>query len=95
MPLLVREAGRTFPGSLRALDTWTPPWAGAPPAPTPAVPAVAGPAVELLAERPDSCNAVAALLGSTDPWRGAVSVPPAGLLTEHPATATAVAALLG
>ncbi|GIL31510.1 DUF5682 family protein [Actinocatenispora comari] len=94
MPLLVREAGRTFPGSLRALDTWTPPWAETPPAPIPAVPAVAGPAVELLAERPDSCDAVAALLGSTDPWHGTVSVPPAGLLTEHPATATAVAALL-
>jgi hypothetical protein len=94
MPLLVREAGRTFPGSLPALDTWTPPWAGAPPAPDASVPAPTSPAVGLLAGHPDSCNAVAALLGSTDPWRGAGTAPPTGLLTEHPATAAAVAALL-
>ncbi|MEV0838798.1 DUF5682 family protein [Actinocatenispora sera] len=94
MPVLVREAGRTFPGSLPALDTWTPPWVGAPPAPEASVPVVAGPVVDLLADRPDTCNAVAALLGSTDPWSGTASAPPTGLLTEHPATAAAIAALL-
>ena len=26
VPLLVREAGRTFPGTLPALDAWVPPW---------------------------------------------------------------------
>ncbi|BCJ36563.1 hypothetical protein Athai_40660 [Actinocatenispora thailandica] len=95
MPLLVREAGRTFPGSLRALDAWTPPWAAPPPAPAAPEPVASGPVVELLAARPDSCNAVAALLGSDGAWRVASAVPPSGLLGEHPAAAVAVAALLG
>ncbi|WP_250290685.1 hypothetical protein, partial [Frankia sp. CiP1_Cm_nod1] len=33
MPMLLREAGRTFPGTLPALDTWTAPWSAQPPSP--------------------------------------------------------------
>ena len=37
MPLLIREAGRTFPATLPALDAWVPPWTS-PPARRPAAP---------------------------------------------------------
>ncbi|SCL34829.1 hypothetical protein GA0070616_5069 [Micromonospora nigra] len=75
VPLLVREAGRTFPGSLPALDRFVPPWQsparpGTPaPGATPggAAPA-AGPLVALLAAHPDPVDAVATLLGCADAW---------------------------
>ncbi|GAA4212248.1 DUF5682 family protein [Actinocatenispora rupis] len=94
VPLLVREAGRTFPGSLRALDTWTPPWSAAP---APAVPEArpGGPVTDLLAAHPAATDAVAAVLGATDPWSTpGPSAPSSGLLDRHPATAQALAALL-
>ncbi|MCW3842987.1 hypothetical protein ONA70_23080 [Micromonospora yasonensis] len=99
VPLLVREAERTFPGTLPALDAWVPPWraTGQPP---PAVPvAPAGPVTALLAARPEAVDAVAALLGCTGEWRrdgpspaGAAGA--AALVAAHPASADAVAALL-
>ncbi|WFE35645.1 DUF5682 family protein [Micromonospora sp. WMMD975] len=109
VPLLVREAERTFPATLPALDGWTPPWAadpGAPAVPTPTV--QAGPAHDLLTAHPEAVDAIAALLGCDAPWRsptdaaqisgGAGGAPVAGaaaaLLTAHPATAHAVAALV-
>jgi len=72
VPVLVREAGRTFPGNLAAVDGWTPPWSATPagaaarPAALP-VP-VAGPVAELVAAHPDATNAVAALLGCDGEW---------------------------
>ncbi|MFY1653043.1 DUF5682 family protein [Solwaraspora sp. WMMB762] len=72
VPILVREAGRTFPASLPALDSWTPPWAAvahtatpgddAGPAAEAARYAMSGPAPELLAEYPLTAVAVADLL---------------------------------
>jgi hypothetical protein len=70
VPALVREAGRTFPGSLPVLDAWTPPWsqreapdATTGPAGTPPRPAPTGPLAELVAGHPATGDAVAALLG--------------------------------
>ncbi|MGW4502120.1 hypothetical protein ACWENR_26360 [Micromonospora sp. NPDC004336] len=101
VPLLVREAGRTFPGSLPALDSWVPPWEAAP-APPPAVPAVAsGPVTALLTGHPEPVDAVAALLGCAGDWRTpddtATGVPAglAALVAAHPEPTDAVAALLG
>nr|WP_034483739.1 DUF5682 family protein [Actinomadura oligospora] len=107
VPVLTREAGRTFPGSLPVLDSWTPPWeaaretasargtAGA------AGPAVAsGPVAELLAAHPAACDAAAALFGLEPVWRAV----PAGtssahsaageLVGRHPSAAEALAVLL-
>ncbi|MER5335264.1 hypothetical protein [Micromonospora sp. NPDC002717] len=100
VPLLVREAGRTFPASLPALDSWVPPWSASASPPSPAVPAVAsGPVAALLSGHPEAVNAVAALLGCDGGWREEAAAPatPPGLtalLATHPATADAVAALL-
>jgi hypothetical protein len=70
VPVLVREAGRTFPAGLPALDAWVPPWSepAAPAAPAtreaPPVPvaAPAGPVADLLADHPAAASAVAELL---------------------------------
>jgi hypothetical protein len=117
VPRLVREAGRTFPAGLAALDAWTPPWSGAGAAAggRPAVGAGApgtgsaaglgtggtGPVAELLAGHPESCDAVAGLLGCDDGWRS-LSAPTATsgeaelleLLARHPEPAEALAARL-
>ncbi|GAB2909243.1 hypothetical protein GCM10022245_50870 [Streptomyces mayteni] len=96
LPTLVREAGRTFPASLPALDGWVPPWSGERAAVAPAGPGPAAPVAELLAAATDTCDAVAALLGHDAGWRRAAA--PSGevgaLLTGHPATTEAVARLL-
>ncbi|MGX7672279.1 DUF5682 family protein [Plantactinospora sp. DSM 117369] len=110
VPLLVREAGRTFPGSLAALDAWVPPWSTDPTAPASALPgdgaggtpvSSCGPAVGLLRDHPATCDAVAELFGCDTGWQPAG--PPAGgsrsseaavLLDTHPATTSAVAELL-
>ncbi|MET8368669.1 DUF5682 family protein [Micromonospora profundi] len=70
VPLLVREAGRIFPGALPELDSWVPPWL-APPAPTGAVTAAAPQRLvgALLAAHPETAEAVNALL--TQRGRGA------------------------
>ncbi|NUS06064.1 MAG: hypothetical protein HOV97_26315 [Nonomuraea sp.] len=98
MPLLVREAGRTFPGGLSALDAWTPPWERASgPAPK-ARPAASGPVADLLAGHPSACDAVAELLGCEGGWRTGAPVAEhrevAALLTAHPDTALALAGLI-
>jgi hypothetical protein len=79
VPVLVREAARTFPGGLASVDAWVPPWptAEAPPAGTSAGGASPEPA------RP------AALTAPAGP-----SAPAAELLAAHPMSADAVAALL-
>lgn len=100
-PLLIREAGRIFPGRLDALDAWTPPWREAPD--TAALRtagtggdgggAVAGAA--LLAAHPATCDAVAWLLGCEGSWRTADPAPPGALLAaRHPDTAGALEVLL-
>jgi hypothetical protein len=62
--VLVREAGRTFPASLAAVDAWVPPWS--PQVHRPTVHRVESPnhheVRALLAERPVAPEAVAALL---------------------------------
>ncbi|WP_188190038.1 DUF5682 family protein [Nonomuraea sp. SYSU D8015] len=101
MPALVREAGRTFPGSLAAVDAWTPPWTARPASPKAAPVAVAsGPVAELLLGHPAACDAVAGLLGCEGQWRapgtaaGADHGEVRALLSEHPEPALAVAGLL-
>ncbi|MFJ6015011.1 DUF5682 family protein [Streptomyces sp. NPDC092952] len=96
-PLLIREAGRTFPGRLAALDAWVPPWRApsAPPAAQPPGGALSGPGSALLAAHPGTCDALAGLLGCEDGWEEP-DIGPAGavLLGRHPATAQALEALL-
>ncbi|MFI7673385.1 hypothetical protein [Actinophytocola sp. NPDC049390] len=91
-PLLIREAGRIFPGRLAALDEWVPPWLGQP-GPAPARTAAAGGAA-LLPAHPATCDAVAALLGCDDPWAAAGATNGIALLDRHPETAHALESLL-
>ncbi|MBB2911061.1 hypothetical protein FHS43_002326 [Streptosporangium becharense] len=82
VPVLVREAGRTFPAGLHALDAWVPPWSArsartaletAGSAATASAVATtagaAGPVTDLLAGHPAACDAVAALLGCDAGWQ--------------------------
>ncbi|MET9162195.1 hypothetical protein ABZX56_31105 [Streptomyces parvulus] len=103
--LLVREAGRIFPGRLAALDAWVPPWHASPVPADAAQPGSGGPrsrGAALLPRHPAACDAVADLLGCAGEWSGPETSPegaggPSGvaLLAAHPAACDAVAALLG
>ncbi|MFF1649085.1 hypothetical protein [Streptomyces sp. NPDC058240] len=96
-PLLIREAGRTFPGRLAALDTWVPPWRAQPEpeAAHPARHAEGGHGCTLLAAHPATCDAVASLLGCEGTWETADSGPAGvALIGRHPDTAVALEALL-
>ncbi|MCQ6552014.1 DUF5682 family protein [Streptomyces sp. C10-9-1] len=91
-PLLIREAGRIFPGRLEALDAWTPPWR-AEQEPRAERPARGAAGAALLAEHPAACDALAALLGCDGGW----TTPQGGgaaLAARHPSTASALARLL-
>ncbi|HEY1701851.1 MAG TPA: DUF5682 family protein [Trebonia sp.] len=85
-PLLIREAGRLFPGRLAALDSWVPPW-GAP---------AAGPGAGTVSGGGSGVgNGSVPGNGSragTDPGPGARGV---SLLATYPAACDAVAHLLG
>ncbi|MGW3253114.1 hypothetical protein ACWDCX_21430 [Streptomyces fungicidicus] len=100
-PLLIREAGRIFPGRLAALDAWVPPWRTPETDPFAAVlrtPASDSPrGAALLAAHPAACDAVAGLLGCDGGWTSPGVPAPAGvpLLAAHPAACDAVAGLLG
>ncbi|MEV0614129.1 DUF5682 family protein [Nonomuraea sp. NPDC050404] len=103
VPVLVREAGRTFPGSLTAVDAWVPPWTAHPkPAAAAALaPVASGPVAELLRGHPAACDAVAGVLGCEGEWQAPGSSGGTGgheevsaLLSEHPEPALAVAGLL-
>ncbi|MBD0421183.1 hypothetical protein H0H10_18835 [Streptomyces sp. TRM S81-3] len=99
-PLLIREAGRIFPGRLAALDAWIPPWRTppAPPAARRTAPAEHGPrGAALLTAHPETCDAVADLLGCPRDWTRPETHAPSGaaLLAAHPETCDAVADLLG
>ncbi|MFE7750220.1 hypothetical protein [Streptomyces sp. NPDC057428] len=101
-PLLIREAGRVFPGRLPALDAWVPPWQAAPEAP--AAPAGSGGGASgraaLLATHPDTCDSLARLLGCEGTWETEAEAPGgavlggAALVGHHPETADALEALL-
>ncbi|OPC78149.1 hypothetical protein B4N89_38785 [Embleya scabrispora] len=95
-PLLIREAGRIFPGRLAALDEWVPPWRAQPAAAS--VSRVPGGArgLSLLVAHPHTCDVVARLLGCEDTWEQGAGEEPRGaaLLGRYPATAEAVEALL-
>ncbi|MEV4918196.1 hypothetical protein AB0K47_15430 [Streptomyces tirandamycinicus] len=99
-PLLVREAGRTFPARLADLDAWLPPWRAEPDpgAVRSARPGGGGRGVPLLTAHPATCDAVAALLGCDDGWDDGWDTQPGppgvALVHAHPGTATALAALL-
>jgi len=94
-PLLIREAGRIFPGQLPALDAWVPPWRDQPALAASQAARSAAQGVALLAAHPATCDALAALLGCDDPWEAAASAPSgAELLGRYPATTEALEALL-
>jgi len=96
-PLLIREAGRIFPGRLSALDEWVPPWRAQPePEAVHAARSTgAGRGAALLAAHPATCDAVASLLGCDGTWEAADPGPPgAALAGRHPDTALALAVLL-
>ncbi|MCX5138579.1 DUF5682 family protein [Streptomyces sp. NBC_00338] len=97
-PLLIREAGRTFPGRLAELDAWVPPWRAE--ARQQTVPAVRGGdgagGCTLLAAHPATCDAVAGLLGCEGTWEdsGPGGQEGVALVGRHPDTARALEALL-
>ncbi|MEU3653502.1 hypothetical protein AB0E67_11845 [Streptomyces sp. NPDC032161] len=96
-PLLIREAGRIFPGRLAALDEWVPPWRAhpEPEAVRPVRGTAAARGVALLAAHPATCDAVANLLGCDGSWETAETGPSgAALVGRHPDTAVALEALL-
>ncbi|WP_042387966.1 DUF5682 family protein [Streptacidiphilus melanogenes] len=96
-PLLVREAGRVFPGRLADLDRWVPPWREAPPAPAdqPSSRSVGPGGLALLPAHPAACDAAARLLGCEPSWSTAPATSSgARLLATHPDTAQALEVLL-
>ncbi|MEO3785496.1 hypothetical protein ABGB12_19360 [Actinocorallia sp. B10E7] len=99
VPVLVREAARTFPAALPALDSWVPPWErGQPPSDSPQ-PVGSGPASTLLASHPVACDALAVLFGHEPVWQEPspsvdASREVSTLLTRHPDAAAAIASLL-
>ena len=98
-PLLIREAGRIFPGRLAALDEWVPPWRTQPEQETrpgrQTREAPAGQGIALLAAHPATCDAVASLLGCDGTWQTAAPAPSgAALAGRHPQTVLALEALL-
>ncbi|MFY1620454.1 hypothetical protein [Micromonospora sp. WMMD736] len=103
VPLLIREAGRTFPEALPELDAWVPPWvASPPPARVDDQRAVAAPQRQvnvLLRTHPEAVDAISGLLGYDGGWLPADESPAdpngaAALLARHPDTVDAVTALL-
>ncbi|WP_443049528.1 hypothetical protein [Streptomyces sp. NBC_00178] len=98
-PLLIREAGRVFPGRLPVLDSWVPPWKAA--VESPAVPATDGGGTArravLLSVYPETCDGLALLLGCEGTWEaGAEAEAPGGaaIVGRHPEAAAALEALL-
>ncbi|GAA1028256.1 hypothetical protein GCM10009557_12650 [Virgisporangium ochraceum] len=68
VPVLIREAARTFPATLPAIDAWTPPWEGSTAAAPKKAPA-GGPATDLLRAHPEPVETLAAVLGCTGGWQ--------------------------
>ncbi len=96
-PLLIREAGRIFPGRLAALDEWVPPWREPKDAPRAdrAVRAGGRRGAVLPAAHPATCDAVATLLGWDGAWQPEIAgAEGATLLARHPQTAAALEVLM-
>ncbi|WP_131740424.1 DUF5682 family protein [Actinomadura roseirufa] len=100
VPVLVREAARTFPATLPALDAWVPPWSPSAAAASPVLVADAppGPAATLLAAHPSACDAIAALLGHPPGWQESPAAPAGhaevtALLARHPVALNAISAV--
>ncbi|WP_214106344.1 DUF5682 family protein [Acrocarpospora catenulata] len=93
VPVLVREAGRTFPALLADVDSFTPPWLARAPRKAVARPA-SGPVSELLAVHHETGAAVAELLGCAAVPVAGPSGEVAALLAAHPQTGEAVAGVL-
>ncbi|GII55486.1 hypothetical protein Pth03_38750 [Planotetraspora thailandica] len=94
VPMLVREAGRTFPARLADVDSFTPPWLARATGKAVALPS-SGPVGRLLAVHPETGAAVAEVLGC----EAAVTIAGASgevaeLLASHPETGEAVAGVL-
>ncbi|MEV0565842.1 DUF5682 family protein [Dactylosporangium sp. NPDC050588] len=88
VPVLIREAGRTFPGTLPAVDAWAPPWTVT--APAPGAAAHGGGAIGDLGD----------LFGGGDGFgpgseRWDAAVPVMRLLAGHPSAADGIAGVLG
>ncbi|GGO80089.1 DUF5682 family protein [Nonomuraea cavernae] len=89
VPVLIREAGRTFPATLTAVDAWVPPWTapsgpgGAEVATATGAGAAGGPVTGLLAAHPAAADALAALLGCEGGWK---TLTPAGSAPGHDAS---------
>ncbi|MFC3450487.1 hypothetical protein [Amycolatopsis speibonae] len=92
VPLIVREAGRVFPGRLATLDAWVPPWK-AQPEPLTVTRKTGGSGLALLAAHPSTCDALAELLGCDEPW-GSTAPTGLALLERHPDTAVALEEVL-
>ncbi|MEE1752840.1 hypothetical protein [Streptomyces sp. SP18CS02] len=94
-PLLIREAGRIFPGRLAALDEWVPPWRARPQAARPIRRGGGNGGAALLSAHPATCDALAGLLGCEGTWETADTDPAgAALLGRHPDTPAALEVLL-
>ncbi|HET9169129.1 MAG TPA: DUF5682 family protein [Actinospica sp.] len=101
-PLMIREAGRIFPGRLAELDAWTPPWhaeptVGAHRASQETRQRDGGVVGALLVRFPASCDAVAELLGCDSGWSSGSDDRARGLelISRYPIAAEALAGLLG
>ncbi|WP_405425615.1 DUF5682 family protein [Micromonospora sp. NBC_00617] len=105
VPMLIREAGRTFPEALPELDSWVPPWVASPSlgrvdgpeSDERAVVAPRGRMGVLLAAHPEAVDAIASLLGHDGGWlpvTDALADPggAAALVAKYPDTVEAVAA---
>lgn len=99
IPGLISEAGRTFPGSLPAVDTFVALWSLESPTPTtPRATTPQGPINDLLATHPTTCDALTHLLGIAGTWQDlqpAANRELTDLLNRFPTTAAALAAQLG
>ncbi|TDC55840.1 hypothetical protein E1281_10310 [Actinomadura sp. KC345] len=97
VPVLVREAARTFPATLDAVDSWVPPWERSAPPAAHAAPAAPGPVSTLLVGNPAACDAVATLLGHPAEWTATADdayQEVVALVGRHSGSPDAVAALL-
>lgn len=97
-PLLVREAGRIFPGRLDALDAWVPPWRAGESAPEAGAgvrrAAGGGRGLALLAAHPATCDAVANALGCAGDWALGAADEGSVLVGRFPDAARAAADVL-
>jgi hypothetical protein len=79
MPMLVREAGRTFPAGLSVVDSFVPPWSARRPALARAVAHASSNALPLLHAHSAATNALAGLLDITTDW----ATPPDASSSSH------------